>query len=380
VYTGGSGQVTVKVNSTNTTIETNFNCSGITNYGRTSQKTAYLVTSIDVPNGTYTFTYEPTASPVHQGAVTGRLASVTLPTGGEISYDYADGTTNNITCVDGSAAEVKRTVHIDSLNAWTYTHTEASSTWTTTLSDPASTFTTTYTFLGIYEIERQVVPNGGSALETVYTCYNSTQPTTSNPCNLSSVDTPITEVTALTQIPRTSSANVYSETDTQYNTQNSVSYANYGLPTDIYQYAFSTSSPPTTKLRYTNIAYYKALNNIGIYSLPQTVSVEDGSNNVIASTTYGYDSKGNQTSISETTNVSQGSSVSASFAYDTNGALKTASDFNGNVTSYINTSCDNALPTVITPPGGGLVRTVLHRNLGLGMRGWRCHRGNGYRQ
>jgi hypothetical protein len=70
------------------TVQTHFQCSGITEYGATSVN---LVDHITLADGvsTYNFTYEPT--PGISGAVTGRLASVTLPTGGTISYSYSGG-------------------------------------------------------------------------------------------------------------------------------------------------------------------------------------------------------------------------------------------------------------------------------------------------
>lgn len=81
--TGGSSNYTV--NYSLKTIETHFACSGVTDYGRTTQMTAYLVTSVDLPDNTsYGITYESTLSPNHTGAVTGRLASVQLRTGGTI--------------------------------------------------------------------------------------------------------------------------------------------------------------------------------------------------------------------------------------------------------------------------------------------------------
>src|SRR5262249_43738561 len=74
----------ITVNYSSYTIQTAFGCSGIVEYGPTSQ---YLISSIVYPDGSsYSFTYEPT--PGISGNVTGRLASVTLPEGGRINYGY----------------------------------------------------------------------------------------------------------------------------------------------------------------------------------------------------------------------------------------------------------------------------------------------------
>ncbi|HEU5340215.1 hypothetical protein, partial [Edaphobacter sp.] len=82
---GGTASYTIKYSSYN--IQTNFGCSGIGEY---SASGASLISEIDRADGTkYSFTYEPT--PNGSGTVTGRLASITLPTGGTISYAYSGG-------------------------------------------------------------------------------------------------------------------------------------------------------------------------------------------------------------------------------------------------------------------------------------------------
>ena len=140
------------------TVRTNFGCSGISEYGPYGTN---LVSEIDMPDiganpgDKYTFTYEGTTG--YSGDTTGRLASVTLPTGGTINYSYSGGS-NGITCADGSAATLTRTTPD---GAWTYAHTESGSAWTTTLTDP-STNVTTFNF-------QSVTPTGSttaSAFET----------------------------------------------------------------------------------------------------------------------------------------------------------------------------------------------------------------------
>ena len=165
---GGSAQVTV--NYTAYTVQTNFGCSGISEYGPTSNN---LVSSISLPDGTsYSFTYE--ATPGHAGNVTGRLASVTLSTGGQITYAYS-GSNNGITCNYAIAPTFTRTTPD---GTWTYTHTESGSAWTTTTTDPQSN-QTLYNFQvasGVsngYETEPKVYQGSsgsGTLLETVDTC------------------------------------------------------------------------------------------------------------------------------------------------------------------------------------------------------------------
>ena len=92
-YTAPSGASGTKYTFTytNKSVRTNFGCSGITEYNASGTLVQVpLLTSISLPDGTsYSFSYE--ATPAHSGYVTGRIASVTLPTGGTISYDLFRG-------------------------------------------------------------------------------------------------------------------------------------------------------------------------------------------------------------------------------------------------------------------------------------------------
>ncbi|MFZ0964593.1 MAG: hypothetical protein WAO35_27355 [Terriglobia bacterium] len=86
-YPAAGGSATVTVKYVSKTVRTNFGCSGISEFGPTTEN---LVTEIDMPDinsnpsDKYTFTYE--ATPNYSGDYTGRLASVTLPSGGTINY------------------------------------------------------------------------------------------------------------------------------------------------------------------------------------------------------------------------------------------------------------------------------------------------------
>lgn len=100
--TGGNPQ-NVVMNYGSYTVRTNFNCSGVSQYGPT---TVSLVSSISFPDGSSDhFTYEST--PGFPGDVTGRVASIQLRTGGTISYAYTGS--NGIVCADGSTDGLTRT-------------------------------------------------------------------------------------------------------------------------------------------------------------------------------------------------------------------------------------------------------------------------------
>jgi len=159
-------------------VQTNFGCSGISEYGPTSNS---LVSEIDLPDvatnpsDKYTFNYEQT--PGVPGNVTGRLASVTLPTGGTIYYTYSGGN-NGTTCADGSTAGLTRQTPD---GTWTYARTIGSgAASTTTITDPSTAANQTVVqFQGIYETQRPIYQGSqasGTLLQTINSCYNGAPP------------------------------------------------------------------------------------------------------------------------------------------------------------------------------------------------------------
>ncbi len=89
-------------------VQTSFQCSGIGEYGATSVDLIDHITLPDSAGSTYSFTYEPT--PGVSGHVTGRLASITLPTGGTINYSYIAGGCNGTSGInpDGTVGSLTR--------------------------------------------------------------------------------------------------------------------------------------------------------------------------------------------------------------------------------------------------------------------------------
>src|SRR5260221_13345774 len=73
------------------TVKTNFGCS-VSEYGPINNS---LPDRVTLPDGTfYQFSYE--ATPGFSGDITGRLAAITLPTGGSITYTYTGGGSRQI--------------------------------------------------------------------------------------------------------------------------------------------------------------------------------------------------------------------------------------------------------------------------------------------
>jgi hypothetical protein len=119
----GGVERTPTIDYTNYTVKTNAVCSGVVD---ASMSNVPLVSSITMVDGSsYEFTYEPT--PGISGAVTGRVASITLPTGGTISYAYHGGNNGSgMVCADGSTSAITRTATTDTGNSvWTYVRTAA---------------------------------------------------------------------------------------------------------------------------------------------------------------------------------------------------------------------------------------------------------------
>jgi RHS repeat-associated protein len=367
----GGTNVAYTMNYTSYTLATNFDVSGIAEYGATAVP---LVSSVALPDGTkYTFTYEATPSTPSSGActpingtyatncVTGRLASVELPTGGTISYAYSAG--NNGILSDGSTASLTRTTPD---GTWTYAHSESGTAWTTTFTDP-QTNQTVLNFQGIYETERQVYQGStsGTLLKTVFTCYNGN--TTTSTCDSTAITLPITQRSVFLQWP---AGGLQSRHDTFYNS--------YGLVTEKDEYAYGSGAPGSIVRK--TLTSYASLTN-GIVNRPASVTVEDGSSNVKAKTTYCYDeatpsgtttcgstgaptatsgtpqhvavtgSRGNTTTI---TSLVQGSTIlGKTFTYYDTGNVLTATDVNGAITTYTygsGTSCGNSFVTSVSEP------------------------------
>jgi len=349
-YTGPSGNVAVKMNYGTYPIRTAFNC-GIPEYSATGVP---LVSSILMPdNSQYTFNYEKNGS-----NYTGRLSSVTLPTGGTITYSYP-GAHGGIECADGSAASLNRTLSPGGL--WIYTRSGSGTAWTTTISTPpdptnsnSASDVTVINFAedsaattpsnNFYETQRKVYQGAatGTPLETVVTCYNGKSPSTS--CPTAAVASPITEVNTYRQFNTSSQARV----DTFYS-------ATYQLPTRIDRYDFGATTPSQK----TVIAYASGLGNI--LGLPACVQITAGStpsscgtvtSDTVALTNYlNYDSHGNVGKIQRwVTGISSPTYLNSSFTYYSTGLVHVATDVNGAQTTYTYGDCNSAFPTNIAEP------------------------------
>jgi RHS repeat-associated protein len=362
---GGSPQYIVKYSTY--TVQTNFGCSTVTDYGTNGTTTANLVSEIDLPDGSkYTFTYEPT--PGASGHVTGRLNQVALPTGGTITYTYTGGSTGHITCADGSASGFTRQTPDGS---WTYTRTaETGAAYVTKVTDPQGN-DTLIQFQGLYETQRDIYqgsapsfstfPISESTLETSnlkresQTCYN----TSTTACTNTAITLPITQRTITTQLSGASSwaSALTSQNVQKYNTTGSLTEQ------DDYDYGVGTVG---ALLKKTAISYASLTNIAGF---PQQITVTNGSGTVVSQTSYNYGdavtatsgtpqhttpsgSRGNALSVNRYT---QGSTyLTQTMTYFDTGNVNTAADVNGATTTfnYSNSTatCGNSFPTSVSEP------------------------------
>ena len=265
-------------------IKTNFGCSGVTEY----TGTASVPSAIKLPDGTeYQFTYETT--PANSGFYTGRLASVTLPTGGTISYAYT-GSNDGINCADGTAMGMTRTVNPGSnfpqqpSGTWTFARTGSSGAYSTTVTAPQLSYNpaaneTVYTFNSSgQELSRKIFQGtaSGTPLRTINTTWASN-------------GTPATTVTILDD--NSTQSEIATTYDQTYQTGNLQSMTEYdfgtGQPgpplrqTSYTYYAFDSNNP--------NMAQYASRNIIKIVDQVTIQGYPNGSAAVQSLTKIAYD-------------------------------------------------------------------------------------------
>jgi RHS repeat-associated protein len=382
-YSSPSGtNVSDTVNYVQYTVQTGFGISGVNEYGPLSNS---LVSGISLPDGSsYSFTYEktpgsctPLSGTYSANCVTGRIASVTLPTGGKITYTYSGGS-NGIES-DGSTAGLSRALSPG--GTWAYSRTLVSgtpgpgSTWQTTITDPvgnqtvvnlaedgATNSSSTVATYNFFETQRQNYQGSatGTLLSTTMTCYNGNITL----CGTSGVASPVTRTSVFRFFPNTSG--LEAETDTTID-QN-------GLTSEVDEYDYAAGGVGPL-IRKTFTSYNASLTN-GIVDRPSSVFIRDANNNLIAFTSYGFDetvptqtsgtpqhvaitgSRGLLTSVMASANGS--TTLYRKYTYYDTGNLATSTDVstsnttNGAITTYNyasgTASCGNSFVTSITEP------------------------------
>ena len=372
---GGSGSAVYTMKYETLNVRTNFGCGGIADYGTNGTTTANLVSEIDLPDysannaSKYTFSYEKT--PGYSGYYTGRLASVTLPTGGTINYVYTGGSSGNITCADGSTPGLQRTTPDTGSKYWNYSRkAESGAAYITTVTDPSSQANQTIIqFQGLYETQRDVysgsapsfttfpIPEStlqtSNLLEETQTCYN----TSTTSCTNTAITLPISQQT-VTPILSTGTSSWSSAKTAQHIHK----YNGNGVLTEQDDYDYGNGAVGSL-LAKTTITY-ATLTNITEFRQQVTIANSSGT---FSQTSYNYGntvttssgtpqhtsplgSRGNLLSVNYYTTSS--TYLTQSFTYYDTGMVSTATDVNGGVTTYnfpnATSTCGNAFPTGIT--------------------------------
>lgn len=386
-YTGPGGtSPKVTAQYTSYTVATHFGFSTIHEY---APKANSLVSSIELPDGSaYSFTYEqtpaaaacmPLPNTFSTYCITGRIASVTLPTGGVVTYVYSGGTNGTGIFADGSTATLTRilsnsttcTVNSTTAPCWQYTRGLVSgtpgpgSTWTTTVADPNGNDTVlnfsedSGATSNLYETQRKSYQGNtsGTLLNTTIACYNANYTS----CATATVSSPITEKDVYSQLPNG-------------NTRLSqITYNSSGSVTDDkeYDYGVTMGAAPTTAHRIKETATGYAVLGGAITNKPSGITIYDwtsGSAVALSGTAYSYDGgtptattgtpqhggvtgpRGNLTLIES----SVGIALSREFTYYDTGTPNVVEDINGAQTTYIygTGSCGNSFPTTINEPLG----------------------------
>jgi RHS repeat-associated protein len=352
---------TTTLNYTPYNIKTNFNCSGVSEY--TSSGTVNLLTKITLPDGSiYQLSYEDTLQ--NTGYKTGRISSVTLPTGGTLTYSYknGDGVHNPIVCSDGSTPGIDR-VTPDSANAWQYRRSlQAGTNWLTTVTTPNSDVTNMnfqFATPNYYETKRVVNSGSSTVLQTIQTCYNGAAPD----CTGTTI-TGLGERAVYDQLPD----------NTGKTSETSAFYDTYGHVTEVDTYDFGAVNSGTPgSLLLKSLTSYTTLpsNSLGttIVVLHQS-TVQDGSGNTKAQNMFTYDQgtpasttstpqhinvTGSRGNLTQMASLVQGTTtLSRSYTYYDTGGSNTVTDVNGALTTYsfssATASCGNSFVTNVSEP------------------------------
>ena len=335
---------------------TNFACAGINDSNYSSWFAPPV--SITTPTGaSYALSYEQT--PGHaSGNITGRLAKITYPSGGSVSYAYSGGN-NGINCSSGvvPVLTITRNDNNGHIDKWTYVNSNSSSTpgnFTVTETDPANN-QTIYSFSGEYQTQMATYEggcptsklgcNGGGTLQrTTTTCYNA---------NFSSCATPGTVPS-----PTISQTDVYTSINGSSSNLVETKYDSYGNTTEVKQYDFGATTPPTgNPLSDTSITH-AGVNGATCgtvapnqYDRPCSITTLNPSGSTMVQVNqvnYTY-SNGHPTQTSYW--VSGSTFRNASATYGSNGTISTFTDIRGVVSSYAYNGtggCNGLLPTSLT--------------------------------
>jgi RHS repeat-associated protein len=352
------GTVSTAQTLTNATLRSAFGCP-VSDYA--SGEASPIVSTVTLGDGTAVgLFYEQT--PGYSSDVTGRLAKLTLPTGGSVTYTYP-GTSGNhygLNCTYLVPSSMTRQTS-DGTTTYTlaFINNGGSEGETDTVTDAGGN-NTVYTFSNVTatppaaEVLTEVQHNQGvsTLLTTDVYCYNASSGQPGN-CATAVVTLPITEVDVYHTI---NGMTMSSRAQTKYDSYGNVTYSA--------QYDFGASSPTVaTTTRYGSytgggIGYGCTAVSSTINNKPcDVITTQNG--NTVAESRFVYNSNGNLLTTYEWNGSSWLSNWTAN-SYNSNGTILTSYDlannrttFGYNSSSYISCgSCTNyPFPTSIFKGG-----------------------------
>lgn len=367
-YTDATGATQkVVVTYATTTVKTNFGCTQFPDYPATS---VYMPVTIALPgtNGSYGITYEATGS-AYPGDVTGRIASITYPSGGSVSYAYSGGTgsANGYDCIAQIAPTIVVTTNDNNGNVeqWTYISTKtgitsgalagtATPAFTVSRADPLGNVTV-YNFAG-YEFQTQAAyyqgPATGTPLKTVVTCYNNNYTSCASPSIQPTL--PITETNVYTSYNGQPPNLVQTKLDI-YGNQIEVATYDFGVSTG----GFPSGAVLSNTLSYYGQSFHVSGGLNGCTSYPvgtyihNTPCYTDAGGHV---TEYTRNATGHPTITKKW--VGGNSWLTASATYNaSNGMVETSTSLTGVTSEYTYGDCNGLLPTAVDT--GGLTSTTV---------------------
>lgn len=330
---GGSPTITETLSAI--TIKTAFGCP----YSADTSYSANALTKLSYPDGSNVqLTYEPTPG---GGGYTGRIQTITLQTGGTITYHYSgggNGGSNGIDCSPLVPPTMTRVTQDGTTKYMWASVTNSTGTTignTTTVLDPGVN-KIVYTFIGLDSFGRA---GGPPVLLTQVQSWENTGTVSSPSYSLLTTDVICyngATTNCATSVPTSSSI---TEKDVYHtisgmsgSSRTQIKYDNYGNVTFTAKYDFGTPN-----YAYQTTTYYGTWNGsqcvaIGnnINDRPCNIWTSDGTN-TISNTLFSYDPHGNPL----TKSVWTGSTwLPSSATYNGNGTVATSTDVNKTKTTY----------------------------------------------
>jgi RHS repeat-associated protein len=321
---------------------TQFGCGGIETRGTAGQYfLPHTITIPKMPNdsvaGVYTLGYEATT-----GGTSGRLASITYPTGGNTTYSYGS---TPINCSDNLTVPVLTRTTTDTtsntVSKWKYSTAGVGTALNESVAvvDPAGN-AETYNFNDAYPTELNV----GGIIDT-YVCYNGTVNTSKSACVTPAAALPsyITQSDAYSS-QANGAANTYNHTQTVFGGPGGQN------PTSIVKWDLPGGNGISTANNQTSILYTNPKTNVWGINSVQVIDLKNASATDAYQLNY-WDSNGHlYEPCSWIAGPLNGQNFKCTiYTFNTNGTVATSYDATGTTFTYhYNGECGSMVPTSVT--------------------------------